>query len=95
MALSYVDAFQMGIHTKLVMNPPKTHEDNRGRCYPADLENHVGLMLRTIQNEAPEKYDDFVEQLKKDVPTIVIPKPEEVKEEAKAILEKRFKTKLK
>lgn len=95
MALSYVDAFQMGIHTKLVMNPPKTHEDNRGRCYPADLENHVGLMLRTIQNEAPEKYDDFVEQLKKDVPTIVIPKPEEVKEEAKAILDKRFKTKLK
>lgn len=96
MALAYVDAFKLGLHTQLVMKPPRMHEDDRSRCYPADIERHVGLMLRTIKNEAPEKYDDFVEQLKKDVPTIVIPKPEEIApEEAKAILDKKQKTKLK
>ncbi|WP_350613282.1 hypothetical protein [Pseudomonas sp. HY7a-MNA-CIBAN-0227] len=95
LALAYVDAFKMGVDTDLVMNPPRTHKDDRSRCYDRDLEQHRDLMLRTIRNEAPEKYDDFVAQLKKDVPSIVIPKPEELTEEAKAILEKIKKTKLK
>jgi hypothetical protein len=89
MALAYVDAFKMGLDTGRVLNPPKLHQDNRRRCYENDLIKHQRLMLKAIKAEAPEMYDDFVKQLKKDAPTTVIIEdvPEVLTPEAKAQLD--------
>ncbi|QUG90752.1 hypothetical protein GR140_18990 [Pseudomonas putida] len=98
MALAYVDAYKMGIPTKMVMNPPRMHDDDRRRCYEHDIIKNQRLMLTAIRDEAPELYDDFVEQLKQDAPTIVIIDKDEIFKstpEAKAILDKKQKIKYK
>lgn len=66
MALTYLDAFKLGVDSKHLFNPPLVH-NSRNRLARADLVNHYDLILATARKEIPDQYAAFKAGLDKAV----------------------------